>query len=917
MKCQAKSFLSLVADKLHATSNGDLAKACVVFPTRRAALLFRTVLADQIKRPVIAPEILSITDFIDFLSPVKPLDNLSLIFHLYKSYKSQFPEESFDQFFYWGEMMLRDFNDISLQCINSDKLFASMRNLGEIDEMFGFTENEQEEIKRLWSKFSMKEPGVIETSFFKTWHKLPMVYNHFLDYAGKNKIVWEGKAYHEIISGLKNGTIQINREFVYFCGFYHITKIHQELAEELKRHVTVEFLYDADEYYVKDDAHEAGEVFRNLLVSRKFDFITANLKSLKRKITITGCPMREMQAKTAGLVLKEIYNPAEGSRVAVVLPDEKMLLPVLNSLPDQIDIFNVTMGFPVNYSLTGDFIASLCDLHQGCQGNPLRFFSPNLIKLLNHPVLPPNLRLEARQLIKKINIRQILWVQEGDLPARLGEFLMIRQGNSITDYVLNILSVLADKSVVVSELEKSIAAFVNKSLAAYKSLLHLVSNEMSTVTEWKIILKIISWLRIPFSGEPIAGLQIMGLLETRSLDFDKVVILCANEGTLPSSSFQQSFIPYIIRRGFGMSLPADRDSVTAYHFYRLLQRASDIHIFYDTEGSDFSEGEMSRFILQLLYEVSSKTDNNTEIVHKIVTARLAETDEQPIVISKTSGMLAEFREKLRVSKQGLSASALSSYINCKLQFYFRYIAHIRELDEISEIPGPDVFGKLLHEAIKNLYDGQAGMSESSFNDIERGMEPAVSQAEKKIYNDSQETKSGFYMLNHQIILKLIKKVLQLDKQRVPFEILGLEVEVKANLRTGFPVSGIIDRIQKKSGIIEILDYKTGQAETTSDMKKLFSDPKYKASFQLFFYNLLVKTKDPVAQTKAGLYMMRELQEGIAFLNEGEALSQQIADEFEQNLNLLIEEIFNVELPFTQTEDRKRCEYCPYKDICKR
>ncbi len=909
------SFLSLCAEHILKKCGEDSSSACIVFPTRRAALFFRKELAKHITKPVFAPEILSIHDFAEVLSPVKTSDNITLLFKLFKSYKEEFPLESFHHYLHWGEMMLRDFHEIDMECVDAEKLFAAVKEWKEVESRFEWEPEELAAIRMFWNEFSLHEHGLLQQSFLETWKSIPSVYRHFYRAAQSDQFASESMAWKNALHAAGQAAFLLRWNKIFFCGFYFMERIHQKLTDTLKQLAFVEFLYDADSYYTNDLFQEAGTAFRKL--REPFLFKGDYFSSHPKTITITGVPMGEMQVKTAGQILREWMKDGTGKSTAVVLPDEKLLLPLLNSLSEDITSFNVTMGFPAQHTVTGSFIRSLYDLHTYSHSGSEKFYSLLLIPVLTHPGLPVAFREHAAALHNQIFHSQFGWISNRQVKEhQLDDLFLYKSKSSVSmlDYLLRILRLISETDNV---FESSVAAFMHEKFSEIKPLMDEPENEMDDAAAWKVVMKIIRSLRIPFSGEPVAGIQIMGMLETRALDFDRVIILSVNEGVLPGNSLNPSFIPFSLRRAFGMPVTEHHDAVYAYHFYRLLQRASEVHLIYDTEGKQFSGGEMSRFTNQLINEAEKKSEGKCRIIHRVVTAPLTVITKEKIVISKSQEMMEAFRKKISESENGLSASALTSYIACKLRFYFRYIAGLKEPDKLNEIPGPEVLGNLLHHAMEFLYGDKKLVSSLDIQAMKSGINEAVNVAFGKVFPHPDTEETGYNFLNKQILRKLVAAILETDAARIPFEIKGLEEHFESTFTGGLKAGGVIDRLQVKENTLEILDYKSGKAELTADLEKVFTNPDTKATFQLLYYGMLMRKQLKNIPFKAGLYVMKQLSGGISFLNDGEIISDELMVEFEKKLNLLLDEIFDPSFSFTQTKDLRQCAYCPYVAICKR
>lgn len=909
------TFLSLCAEHIIAECNQELPAACIVFPTRRAALFFRKELAKHLSRPVFAPEILSINDFVEILSPVKTSDNIHLLFQLFKVYKKEYPQESFLHYFHWGEIMLRDFNEIDMECADADKMFAAVHDWKDIESHFGWEPEEIVAIQKFWKEFSSTELGLLRQSFLHSWKLLPAIYRNFHQSASGSPFASEGMVWNNALSSVKAGNYTLKWNRIFFCGFYFISRLHQQLADALNQKSRVAFLYDADVYYADDAFQEAGMAFRKL--KKNFLFKGTYFSSHPKSITITGVPMGEMQVKLAGHLIRQWMKDGAEKSTAVVLPDEKLLLPLLNSMPDEVKSFNVTMGFPAQHTVTGSLIRTLCELHTFSKSSSGKLSGILLLPVLRHPGLPDVFEKKAEWLHDEISKFQFLWISTEQIKEYGLEELLIyskKNAEAVIEYLLNLLAMKASAD---NAFESAVASFIHEKLTEIKPEISAMAPEMDEASVWKVVMKLIRSLRIPFSGEPVSGIQVLGMLETRALDFERIIILSANEGVLPASHADASFIPYSLRKAFGLQVTEHHDAVYAYHFYRLLQRAAEVHLIYDTEGKQFSGGEISRFANQLLNEAERKSDGKCRVIHRVITAPLTVIPTHAIEIRKSREMMDEFRQKVTASHNGLSASALTTYLSCRLRFYFRYVAGLKEPDELSEIPGPEVVGNLLHHAMEFLYGDKKVVSSGTIQAMKCSIDEAVNVAFGKVFPHSGTEETGYHFLNKQIIRKLAAAILETDAERIPFEIKGLEEYFESAFYGGLKAGGVIDRLQIKDNTIEILDYKSGKAELTTDPQAVFTNPENKAAFQLFYYAMLVRKKFKNFPLKAGLYVMKQLSGGISFLNHGEILSDEMIDDFERRVQDLLDEIFDPASVFTQTEDLRQCTYCPYAAVCKR
>jgi RecB family exonuclease len=944
-----ESFLDLVINELLKNHPEDFSDYCIVFPTRRAGLIFRKKFAAQLNKPIWSPAVMSVEDFINELAPVPVSEDVELLFELFTVYKNFYPGITFEKYFHWGEMMLHDFNEIDLQLVPAEKLFRNITEIKRIEAEFGLAEEDAGHIAAFWKNFSGQELSKLKTEFKNTWEALPGIYFSFRERLQQKRMSYEGTAYRNVLEQLRKSETDIKWRKIYFAGFYALNKAHEQIINELVKRNKAVLLWDADSYYTDDVKQEAGNYFRKKkLLNEKFLWKRNYFDLQEKEITMTGVPLHAGQAKYLGDEIgKQMHSGKfEENKTAIVLPDENLLFPVLYSLPDELHSFNVTMGYPLKKSLLSGLIQSLFFLHKHLKdrkNGSLYFYSHDVINLLEHPYIHRLNETESQNSIREIKKFNKIYCSARELPGSADTNLFFKKLNSSDDvfnYVAEILKICVNdpsSKKYLNKLDREILLFAIHEIKALHKIILPYSTDVNAETAWQFIRKAVDTLKIPFSGEPVQGLQIMGFLETRVLDFENLFILSVNENILPASSHGNSFIPYSIRKGFGLPVFEEQDAVHAYHFYRLLQRAKNIHLIYNTEVKSLAGGEKSRFLLQISYEMEKKPGDKIKLHHSLVSTDIHSEEIKPVSIEKNKEVMTllqnrfvktqtgeGFEKNGTDDKKGISASALSTYINCSLQFYFRYIAGIKEQDIIEENIEADVFGKILHDAMHRLYENLKEVTPGKIKNLLPQVDTAVSESFLKEFPHSAIELEGKNYLLRQVILELVKNILEADSEIAPFTIEELEKIFTLNFtynnsQPDVLLKGVFDRVDNTNGFTRIVDYKTGQDELNSQkgFEEIFTDPKLKATFQLYFYAYIYKQLHPGKKLKAGIYRMKSIRDGIAFLNEGEEITEVKLQEFENSLKKLLEEIMDATIPFSQTEDEKRCVYCPYREICNR
>ncbi len=947
-------YLEKLAGKLYKKFGDDISKICIVFPSRRAGVSFKqNYFSRLLKTPVWSPAVFSIEDFIKTLSPLPVGDPLTLIFELFETYKSFAADESFDKFYPWGEMLLGDFDDIDKYVIDADRLFRILYEHREVEQGFEFKLSDIDEFNKFWHSFSTKELTVTQESFIQTWEIMGKVYHDYRKRLNGNNICYEGMAYRSVYEMAKtkelNKVIEIEHGWqkIIFAGFNMLNKAEEGIIGELLKQGVAETYWDTDEYYLDNKIQEAGHFLRKNFSEfniSKEDILwkTNDLLKTKKNIRVIGTPMKISQAKALG---NELKSAKEHGEIAVVLPDDSLLLPVLNSIPDNIDKLNISMGFPFKSSPLYSLLYLLKNIQSSGKGNnsSSSFYHKDIVQVLLHPYVKFTAPAEIYELVSHIKTRNIIYTSQKRI---LGAFTKAPEiisaifnktstANESLEYIYRIIELISkdfEDSKVSKGFESEYLWKFYTELNHLSDIITRYSSEMDNETFWKLLIEITSYIKIPFTGEPIEGMQIMGLLETRLSDYKNVYILSMNEGTIPKGNTHGSFIPYNLRKGLKMPVFEDEDANSAYNFYRLLQRAENVTLIYNTEPGRLIAGEKSRFIMQVEQELALGNKNIT-LQNLIMQADVDIPARSEITIQKSDEVL----ELLR-SKKHFSATALSLYINCPLQFYFRTVTGLKEQDEVEEFFSGGGFGSILHKIMEMLYTQYIGkevneeallrLKEYVSSNYEKIWEDACSEIPE--YSEFKSGLTGKNLLYKNIIKKLIEKILENDILLVPFKILSLENKIEKELTINIEgieqkvkLLGILDRVQQKNDVENIVDYKTGSVKldklkgivTSENISGLFENPELKEKFQQYFY-CSIYLGGEAKKIKAGIYPLKNMSEGLKFFDEN-YIPAEILNLYEDRLKELLVKIFDSTTPFSQTTDIERCKYCPYQSICYR
>jgi len=939
------SFLEQLVDELNDSYKGDLSRLCLVFPTRRAGLFFKKYLSEKINRPHWSPVIYSIQDFIRTFSDHVVPDQLALVFELYEVYKKYFPAESFEKYFPWGEMLLKDFDEADRNLADTKQLFAYIKDINEIDSGFELDDENLGLIRNFWKTFFNKEPGKLKSEFLSNWQHLGNIYYDFRKQLEKRNWAYEGLVCRSVAEEMDQKKVHPEYDKIIFAGFYALTKSEEKIIEHLIKNDNAVIYWDVDSYYYEDVKQEAGTFLRkNRLLKPGFKWKYNDFESGKKDIEVIGVALQVGQAKAVGNILEELTksNSISPEKTAVVLPDENLLFPVLYSLPESIDTFNVTMGYPLSstplFSLFETLILLQKNIRRKKDGT-VSFYYRHVTDVLNHSSIQQVESSYIRDWMKAYN-KDMRWIQipveqlSNEKSPQLFKdiFRSADQPDFLFGYFKKILEHILDS---IKEREFKFHEIESEYIYQFYTLLKRLedtvkeyAHDFSLDVFWNLYRTIIFSTRIPFSGEPLKGLQVMGFLETRLLDFENLFILSVNEDTLPASSSHSSFIPYNIRKAFDLPTYEDQHAVSSYHFYRLLQRAKNIYLLYNTETRSITAGEKSRYLLQIEHELVRKFPGNISIKSRLAVTDFVKQETPSIEIRKTidvmksiekyflkNGSFNEFTPKL-------SASALILYITCRLRFYFQYIAKIREQEETEENIEAATFGRILHRSMQLLYGELGNLTESVFDQLKAKVEQAVNRSITEEFR-GHDLLEGKNILMRNVIVELVRKIISIDKKDAPVNIHFLEHNVLQPLQVtednAVLLYGIIDRVDETKGITRIIDYKTGKVDSSEpeNFDEIFSDPKYKEYFQTYFYSYLHWKNTSANSMKAGIIAVKNLSDGIRFINEDAPISSEQFKEFENYLIKLVAEIINPDISFSQTSDEKRCEYCPYKEICHR
>ncbi|MFO7844089.1 MAG: PD-(D/E)XK nuclease family protein, partial [Bacteroidales bacterium] len=717
------TFLKHIAEDLYNRYGDKISGLCLVFPNQRAGLYFKKYLSELTTKPIWSPKTTTINELMQEISGLTIADPIKILFELYQIYKqAKKSEEPFDDFYFWGEMMLNDFDDIDKYLVNPDDLFKNLESLKSIQDQFSYlTEKQIEAIKQFWQSFDPEKHSIHQQDFISIWNVLPVIYKKLNEKLTSLGIAYEGMIYRKVANLLEgNKAINLPHEKYIFAGFNALNQCEKNLFHFLQNNQRAEFFWDYDQRFIQNTNHEAGLFLRENIKTFKtpLSFSNKNISRLsadQKNIEIISVPGNVGQAKIITENLKQANQEITESpdNTAIVLADEDLLVPVLQSIPNSIENVNITMGYPVINTPIYSLLEHVIELQKNARKNS--FYHKDVTAILNHQYINTYFSKEASRLVQFIRTNNRIMIAKEELSTCDFFTLLFNKIESyaqLSEYFLTILHHVyqslndnkIEDTIHTPSLEKEYIYHIYLSINRVKEVLQEQQVEIRMDTYIRLIRKIIRNLRIPFTGEPLSGLQVMGILETRLLDFQHLFITSVNEGVFPKTESSLSFVPYNLRHGFGLPTIEHQDAIYAYYFYRLIHRAQDVTLIYNSNTDGLQTGEMSRFLYQLKYE------SPFNITEKSLRYDININQPKEIRIEKTP----EIREILRayLSSSGeekyLSPSGLSNYLRCKLKFYFRYVAGLKEQDEVTEEIDAPLFGNILHEAMDNLYQHLKG-----------------------------------------------------------------------------------------------------------------------------------------------------------------------------------------------------------------
>ncbi len=955
-----ETFLTLAAKDLYSKycdSQKGLSGVTVVFPNRRARLFFDEELSHCCEHPVWSPEYTTIQDLFQSQSQLRIADRVELVTLLYDVYcKVMNSNEPLDSFWSWGELMISDFDDIDRNLAPATELFQVLKEQKELTDMSFLSAEQAETLRRFFGELRSddSEPSRLRKEYDKIWKSLGEIYSSFTKVLLENGIAYSGMLQRRVIENLNTDRFESDRYA--FIGFNSLDKAEKELFHALKEAGKAVFYWDHDESYTGcRSEHEAGRFMRDNLIQFPGELDSMNVFNNlgnEKKLTIVETSTDNAQARFIPKWLESLGTKA-GRDTAIVLCDETLLQPVLHCIPANLtDGVNITMGYPMSQTPLFSLVSALLEMQRTAARNGGRFTLSLVSRVLANPLVG-SLCNKALDTLNELRAARRMFPEISELQKSPELAVIFRIANSNSELLQYILDVLKSLAPVIDQEENNTLFMPLMQESLYRT--YTQTNRLRTLIEegrlniqtetlCRLVRTMLSSTTVPFHGEPAIGMQIMGLIETRNLDFRNVLLLSSSEGSLPSSSGNASFIPYNVRKAFSLTSVEDKSAVSSYNFYHLLQRAENVTMVYNgnPEAPGIGKGLISRYLLQLIV-------GGRSIERISLRSERTDSTPEPIMVQKTPQVLRELCKRYDCSnpKVYLSPSAIKKYIKCPLSFYLEQIAGIKKPDDTDTEIDVAMFGTLLHKSAELAYNGLAAKGTVTASSIKallqdkKALNGIVCKAFDNCFfkkdNVSLNDYSGTQSVNHGVILKYLKQLLTLDCEcYAPFDYVASEtaeyeksIQVPDPLNKGamFPIrlKGIIDRMDRKDDVYRIVDYKTGSKHKyPKDFDEIFTAEKFHDhAFQIFYYAYVVCSQPEFSNRKIAPTLLytrstSKPNKDDLYYRIGEHEIKDFSlyvQRFEEHLTEIVSEIFDPATPFVQAQNEQACKWCDFRELC--
>ena len=912
-----ESFIREVLQKLQ-NSDTPLSEIIFILPSKRAGSYLIKELASISKNTIFAPKIYSVEEFTEVISGLQSIDNTISLFEFYDVYQNLTPNEDiedFETFITWAQSLIQDFNEIDRYLIDHRPFFDYLSGIQDLKHWY--VQDEKTDLIKKYLKF---------------WKKLPAYYEELSKRLVAKDQGYQGLIYRKATENIQDYISENHQKHV-FIGFNALNAAEQRIIQELLKNGRAEVFWDMDKLFYEDQAHAASIFLRDYIQNweyyqdRSYEHFSENY-SAEKNIEIIGVPKNIGQAKYIGEILTSL-NHDKLQNTAIVLGEEELLLPVLNSLPSEINELNITMGFPIKNAPINSLFESLFQIHIN---NSREYYYKEIISVINHPSLNVLLNPYAEELVARIHSENLVYLNYEQILAAFPEDVKKIIQACFEPKKDSVSKLIEDFHLLIQILKTELKEGEDKIGLEFLYHFHVLFNKLENLNGkyphlktikslYNFYKELLSTETLDFQGKPFKGLQLMGMLESRALDFETVIITSLNEGVLPAGKSDNSFIPYDLKQEYKLPTYREKDAVYTYHFYRLLQRAKNVYLLYNTEADGLNSGEKSRFLTQL--EIEKQPAHHLK--RMLVSPKVPQLKNELKEVKKTPEMMERIKS---LAKSGFSPSALTTYIRNPLDFYHQYVLGVRDKDEVEETVAFNTLGTVVHNALENLYKAYEGRLIT-----EEVIQSFIKQTDKQIAKEFSETYSklplqkGKNLLIFEVAKRYLRNFLNFELKRLKageeIQIVQIEKDLKVelpieNLPFSVYLRGKVDRYEKSNGTSRIIDYKTGKVEsrnlTVGDWSEITKDyDNYSKSFQVLTYaSLIALEKDLKFPAEAGIVSFKNLKSGflkfekkeMGTRNKDSMITEETLEQFQIELKKLIVEIFNPEIPFIEKEIKK-------------
>ena len=910
------SFISQVLQKL-LKSEENISETIFILPSKRAGSFLLNELSKLNQNHLFAPKVYSIEEFAQIISGLKPIDNTISLFEFYEVYQKLTPEtqrEDFETFTSWAQTLVNDFNELDRYLIDYKSFFNYLSGIQDINHWY----------------LQEKKTELIE-NYLKFWQQLPEYYEHLKESLLNRNLGYQGLIYREAAAHIPQYAERVSQKHV-FIGFNALNNAEQEIIQYLLEKKNTEIHWDLDEIFLKDKEHSAS-IFINQYLSEWTIYKNQNFNpgvkeySKEKEIELIGVPKNIGQAKYLGELLSDLEQD-QLERTAVVLGEEDLLLPVLNSLPPNIQELNITMGFPLKNAALSSLFENIFHIHLNAGSG---FYYKDVISIINHPALHSLLKPAADEFSLKIKKENSVYIASEEIVKSFPEVHQKIIKACFEEVKNKPEKLISNFNILIQEIKYFYRKQENRLGLEFLYQFHVLFNKLENLNTTYPHIKSLKSLQsfykeimttqsLDFQGKPFKGLQLMGMLESRALDFETVIITSVNEGILPSGKSNNSFLPFDLKKAYKLPTYSEKNAVYTYHFYRLLQRAKKVYLLYNTEPDGMNAGEKSRFITQL--EVEKRP--NHKLIKKLISPKVPALSSNLKEVKKTPAVIKKLKE---LAGSGFSPSALTTYIRNPIDFYYRYVLGVRDSDNVEETVAYNTLGTVIHDSLETFYKPLEGknLTQNDILEFKKRIPEEINLQFQKTYTSAPMDR-GKNLLIFEVAKRYMKNFLHQELNRIrngeEVKILMIEKNLKTQIKIeelDFPVyiRGKVDRLENTNGITRIIDYKTGKVQQGQlkivDWNLLASDyDKYSKSFQVLTYASLIKNNLNISPpVEAGVISFKNLQNGFLKFTKNEKANQkgggkteldsEILEAFQTELKKLIAEICDPNTAFIEKE----------------